>query len=51
MRKFKVWQAERKARTVGAAFAELRSLAAASGYELKVPRRKDRRNSFTKALR
>ena len=48
---FKAWQAERKARTVGAAFAELRSLAAASGYELKIPRRQDRRNSFTKALR
>jgi len=48
---FKAWQAERKARTVGSAFAELRSLAAGSGYVLEVPRRKDRRNSFAKALR
>ena len=48
---FKAWQAERRARTVGAAFAELRSLAADSGYVLAVPRRKNRRNSFAKALR
>ena len=48
---FKAWQAERNARTVGAAFAELRSLARASGYVLAVPRRKDRPNAFAKALR
>lgn len=48
---FRAWQAERKARTVGAAFAELRSLAKGSGYVLVVPRRKDRRNAFSKALR
>jgi len=39
---FRAWQAERKARTVGAAFAELRSLARSSGYVLAVPKRKDR---------
>lgn len=48
---FKAWQAERKARTVGAAFAELRSLAKGSGYVLAVPRRKNRRNAISKALR
>lgn len=48
---FRVWQAERKARTVGAAFAELRSLTKGSRYMLAVPRRKDRRNVFSKALK
>jgi prevent-host-death family protein len=48
---FRAWQAERKARTVGAAFAEFRSLARGSGYVLAVPRRKNRRNTFSKALR
>ena len=46
-----VWQAERKARTVGAAFAELRSLTKGSRYVFAVPRRKDRRNAFSKPLK
>lgn len=48
---FKAWQAERNARTVGSAFAELRSLAAVSGYVFAAPTRKDGRTSFAKALR
>lgn len=48
---FKTWQAERKARSVGSAFAELRSLAAGSGYLLATPRRKDRRNAFARTPR
>lgn len=48
---FRVWQAEREARTVGASFAELRSLAKGSGWSLAVPGRKDRRNAFSKALK
>ena len=48
---FRVWQAERKARTVGAAFAELRSLTRGSPYVLAAPKRKDRRNVFSKALK
>ena len=48
---FKLWQAERKARTVGAAFAELRSLTEGSRYVLTVPGRKDRRNVFSKAFK
>lgn len=48
---FRVWQAERKARTVGAAFAELRSLTKDSPYVLEVPGRKDRRNAFPQTLK
>ena len=48
---FRAWQAARRARTVGAAFAELRSLARGSGYVLAVPRRKGRPNAFSKALK
>lgn len=48
---FRAWQAERKARTVGTAFAELRSLAKGSGYVLAAPGRRDRRNTFSKALK
>ncbi len=44
---FRVWQAEHKARTVGAAFAELRSWAKGSPHVLTVPRRKDRRDGFS----
>ncbi len=47
---FKAWQAERNARTVGSAFAELRALTKDSGYVLAVERRKDRPNAFSKAL-
>jgi prevent-host-death family protein len=48
---FRVWQAERKARTVGAAFAELRSLTKALPYVFAVPRRENRRNAFAKPLK
>ena len=48
---FRVWQAERKARTVGAAFAELRSLTKDSPYVLAVPKRKNRGNAFSEALK
>ena len=48
---FRVWQAERKARTVGAAFAELRSLTKGSPYVLVVPKRRNRRNAFSGALK
>jgi len=44
---FRAWQAERSARTVGAAFAEFRAMTRGSGYALAVPKRKDRRNAFT----
>jgi prevent-host-death family protein len=48
---FKAWQAERKARTVGAAFAEVRTLAGAVGYVLPIPARKDRKNAFRGKVR
>lgn len=51
LEEFRAWQAERNARTVGTAFAELRSLARGSGSVFVVPRRKSRRNEFSKALR
>ena len=48
---FKAWQTERSARTVGATFAELRSLAGGAGYRLAIPRRKDRRNTFARGTK
>ena len=42
---FAAWQAARKARSVGDAFAELRALAAASRYRLDIPRRSNRRDA------
>jgi prevent-host-death family protein len=48
---FKTWQAERNTRSVGSAFAELRSLAAGSRYVLATPRRRDRRNAFARTPR
>jgi hypothetical protein len=43
---FEAWQAGHGRRTVGEAFAELRALAAAERYALRVPRRRDRPNAF-----
>lgn len=45
-REFEAWRAQRKARRVGDAFAELRSLTARTGSRLRLPARKDRRNEF-----
>jgi len=47
-REFAAWRAQRRARSVGEAFAELRSLAAGSGYRLVLPRRRDRRDGFSR---
>jgi len=44
---FEAWRARRESRSVGDAFAELRSLAAASGYRLAVPPRRNRRHGFS----
>jgi len=44
---FEAWRASRDTRTVGTAFAELRSLAGETGYRLPLPPRRDRRNAFT----
>jgi hypothetical protein len=44
------WQAGHGRRTVGEAFAELRAPAAAERYALRVPKRKDRPNTFTGVL-
>jgi prevent-host-death family protein len=44
--RFKTWQSEREARTVAKAFDELRSLAASSGYVLRLPERKDRKSDW-----
>ena len=46
---FKGWQAARRARTLAEAFEELRSLAASSDYVLTLPKRRDRRNAFSRA--
>jgi prevent-host-death family protein len=48
---FQAWRARRQARTVGDAFAELRALTARTGYRLAPPRRRNRRNGFTGALK
>jgi prevent-host-death family protein len=48
---FETWRVQRKARSVGEAFAELRSLTAGTGYELDLPRRKDRRDGFSRPAR
>lgn len=45
-KEFEAWRADRQARSLGDAFAELRSLAAHSGYRLRLPGRRDRRNGF-----
>jgi len=44
---FEAWRAQRKPRSVGEAFAELRSLAAETGYRLELPQRRDRRDGFS----
>ncbi|MCL4819854.1 MAG: type II toxin-antitoxin system prevent-host-death family antitoxin [Vicinamibacteria bacterium] len=44
---FAAWRASRRARTVGAAFAEFRALAADDGYQLPVSRRANRRDGFS----
>jgi prevent-host-death family protein len=44
---FEAWRVQHKTRSVGEAFAELRSLAAGSGYRLELPRRRNRRNQFS----
>lgn len=48
---FEAWRARRKARSVGQAFAELRSLAAGSRYKLQLPRRRDRRDGFSGSMK
>ena len=44
---FAAWRAERKARSVADAFAELRALAAESRYRLDLPKRSNRRDAFS----
>ena len=48
---FQAWRARRDSRSVGEAFAELRSLAAASGYRLELPRRRNRRDGFSGSVK
>jgi len=45
---FQAWQSARRARTVAEAFDELRTLAASADYAVKVPRRRNRRNAFSR---
>lgn len=45
-REFEAWRERRGTRSVGDAFAELRSLAAGSRYELRLPRRRNRNGGF-----
>lgn len=44
---FEAWRARRRARSVGEAFAELRSLATGTGYRLELPLRRNRRDGFS----
>jgi prevent-host-death family protein len=44
---FEAWRTARNSRTVGAAFAELRSIAGEAGYTLPLPPRRDRRDGFS----
>jgi prevent-host-death family protein len=48
---FAAWRARQTARSVGQAFAELRELAGADGYALRLPVRKDRRDGFSGGAR
>ncbi len=48
-RAFEAWRAAQHGRSLGAAFAELRTLAEAEGYELALPARTDRPNPFADA--
>lgn len=49
-KEFQSWEDGRKRRSLWERFAELRRIAAEDGYELKLPRRRDRRNAFAKGL-
>jgi len=48
---FESWRARRATRSVGDAFAELRSLASEVRYRLELPRRRDRRDGFSGSLK
>lgn len=47
---YEEWRRERQHRTVADAFAELRALCEAEGYELELPERSNRPNPFAEAL-
>lgn len=48
---FDAWRAARRARSVGEAFAELRSMAAGGGYRLELPKRINRRDGFSGSIK
>lgn len=49
--KFAAWRKQQEAGSIAEALSELRSICAETGYRLRVPRRRNRRNAFLGALR
>ena len=48
LEEFKAWQTARRARTLAETFDELRALAAPDHDVLRLPRRRDRSNAFSR---